>query len=420
MPERLERCVRRVVGQGNDESSAYAICRSSLGLREDGSEDDKDIIRRWMIACTPFGTYQNGDQVGEMTRDRLVDLAAKAKIYPGDVAIYLIVGEGWTPGHIFDLDTAGPADGWGENFKIDPKTGNLLVYAKLHGEAAHYVDEDYVRYLSIGTIEGFNPDGSSRGEVLQHIVLTNEAFDKRTSTTVAASRYKGGEGAVSYFTTALPKKEAAMAEDPKDPDMKKKLEEMEATIAKLQSESEKKDKDLAEMKTLLEEKMTANAELAAANRNLKGDVEKFKTNPKLTEAVETIKSQERQLLAGKVRRLVTKGVQAGQFNLSLVGEPEAGYDHQSDEVVLTWFTTSPFKGSIEKLEFALDTYPKTEFSRRHRTGSPRDGDGSEVSFSSEDRKFLRKHGMTDKAAAAAFKARNLTEFREAMADIKEK
>lgn len=34
MPEKLERCVNKVKKQGKDESSAYAICSSSTGIKK--------------------------------------------------------------------------------------------------------------------------------------------------------------------------------------------------------------------------------------------------------------------------------------------------------------------------------------------------------------------------------------------------
>ena len=43
MPEVLERCVKKVIAEGHDEDSAYAICRSSLGLAADGSDDKKAL-----------------------------------------------------------------------------------------------------------------------------------------------------------------------------------------------------------------------------------------------------------------------------------------------------------------------------------------------------------------------------------------
>jgi hypothetical protein len=41
MPPALERCVQQVMGKGKDQSSAYAICRTSMGLQADGSQDEE-------------------------------------------------------------------------------------------------------------------------------------------------------------------------------------------------------------------------------------------------------------------------------------------------------------------------------------------------------------------------------------------
>jgi hypothetical protein len=43
MPEVLERCVEKVMGEGHDKESAYAICRTSLGLAADGADDKKEL-----------------------------------------------------------------------------------------------------------------------------------------------------------------------------------------------------------------------------------------------------------------------------------------------------------------------------------------------------------------------------------------
>lgn len=408
------------------------------------SELDRDgILRRWMIACTPFGKYQNGDDEGDMDRDRLLEIVRRYNKYKRNVPIYLVVGEGVSQGHVFDLDTAGPADGWAEQLKIDGATGNLLAFVKLHGEAARWVDQDYVRELSIGTIHGQNPDGSEQGEILQHLVLTNEAFDKNTSTSVAASRYKGGEGAVSYFTTALPKpKEASMADDDTRTDEEKEKEidelkarlaaledkdneirELKAQLAKLQGEEEDPDeKDKTELKLLLQEKTIKMAKMTSESatkiRSLEADVKKLRSNPTHTKMVEKFKDQALQLRAEKIRRLVKGGVMSGQFNLDHIGgEPEDTYDHPSDTAVLSWFAGSCFKDSISNLEHDLEMMPKKKFYQRVHSGNPGNGNVA-VSFSDEDRAFIRSHGSTPEAVEAGLKARDFTEFKEQMAALK--
>jgi len=43
MPAILDRCVMHVMAKGHDKSSAFAICRSSLDLKEDGTDDMKEM-----------------------------------------------------------------------------------------------------------------------------------------------------------------------------------------------------------------------------------------------------------------------------------------------------------------------------------------------------------------------------------------
>src|SRR5262245_1829190 len=100
MPEILHRCVEHVMGQGPDESSAYAICRSALDLKEGATEIDEDEMKKRadnemakrnlyngptytksMVVCTPFGEYVNGEQEGIMSKRRLAALAANFEKY---------------------------------------------------------------------------------------------------------------------------------------------------------------------------------------------------------------------------------------------------------------------------------------------------------------------------------------------------
>lgn len=44
MPKKLERCVKKVMKQGKDKSSAYAICSESTGWKK--GKDNKWIKRK--------------------------------------------------------------------------------------------------------------------------------------------------------------------------------------------------------------------------------------------------------------------------------------------------------------------------------------------------------------------------------------
>src|SRR6266478_1906355 len=112
MPPALEACVRHVMSQGKDQSSAWAICRSSMGLMSDGSEDKKDTgmsaeqaisrastamqfqngpsLVKEMTVCGPMGKFVNGDQKGVMDKARLSGIVSNFKKYPRQVPVFLL------------------------------------------------------------------------------------------------------------------------------------------------------------------------------------------------------------------------------------------------------------------------------------------------------------------------------------------
>src|SRR5262245_34115883 len=135
MPEILHRCVEEVMGKGHSEQSAYAICRTSLGLSEDGSQDDKEsnipdaemrtrvlsamtkaefgsypVIKKKIPLCEAVGEYVNGDQEGRLSLPLFKRLVENFRKHPRQVPVYLIVGSP-NPGHPEDLDQR-LADGW--------------------------------------------------------------------------------------------------------------------------------------------------------------------------------------------------------------------------------------------------------------------------------------------------------------------
>ena len=97
MPETLDRCVIDVQAKGHSEASAYAICRASLGLMSDGTEDEKaveidpdemkrrvemalafqkgPVLRKRMMIASPIGEFQNGPSQKEtIGRERLAEI----------------------------------------------------------------------------------------------------------------------------------------------------------------------------------------------------------------------------------------------------------------------------------------------------------------------------------------------------------
>lgn len=348
--------------------------------------------RKRMVVARPIGKFINGDQRGVMDKKRLTGLADNFKKYPRQVPVYAL-GD-----HVTSLDERLP-DGWVEGVEVTPD-GELVADVKLHGQAVALVLNDLIRGASIGTIQGASPDGTAQGEVLQHILLTNEPFIKGLN--IAASQPKGGELAALFFT-ALPKKEASMA-DEKVIEENARLKD-EIAALKAMSPDEKVAAQLTETQALLSEKIREVAELTASNENLKRDVEKFKSPKAIEELNKTIQMQDRQLRAEKVRRLVRSGVERGQFNRAFVGcEPKTGYDHPSDEMVLSWFKGhEKFKGSVERLEIILDSMPEVRLRREYGSGEPLEAEA--VTVTAQDEEFIRSQGMNPEKVKAAMKAK---------------
>jgi hypothetical protein len=134
------------MAKGHSESSAYAICRTSLGLKSDGTEDDKDpgisdeqmkarveialqfrngpSLIKDMTICGPMGRFVNGDQKGVMSRSRLSALAERFKKFKRQVPIFL------EEDHPETNNAATPV-GWVEGLRM--VGDDLVARVKLHG-----------------------------------------------------------------------------------------------------------------------------------------------------------------------------------------------------------------------------------------------------------------------------------------------
>lgn len=345
--------------------------------------DASPVVRKWIPISMAVGKYVNGDQTGTLSQDRLKHLIANFNKYPRQVPIYLLPGKP-DPDHPDDLDKW-LADGWIEGLRLDG--GVLMGDANLHGAAAAAVNSDSVRGASIGTIQGSAYDGSEIGEVLEHVVLTNQPFVKGLN--IAASLAKGGERVASYFT-ALPK-EAKMA-DKKKPDPAASADDGGVNF-----------KERAEaLEAIVREKDDTIVELTASRDNLLKEVEQFKANPQLAEAVTRMKGMERQLRAEKVRRLVNALCADGQ----VVRETVKWAFADSDETVLAGFETGDFKGKIELLEFARKTFPKQR-TRNFVSG----GDAGDVSeMTAEESEAAKKAGKDPKTLSK--KTLTMSEWKE--------
>jgi len=494
MPAALEKCVLKVKAQGHPESNAYAICRSAMGLAQDGSRDEEAaetvpddetiekgiqalglaaipkrrdvspesgprdygnvpfadptnkkypidteehiraawnyihkahnaaqydaaavakiksrIVSAWkrvidkagppsamqamdaptivkrIPICVAVGKYVNGPQKGAITRARLQGLVDNFKKYPRQVPIYLLTGKP-DPEHPEDLDSRW-ADGWVEALSMEGDT--LMALANLHGDAATAVESDAVRGSSIGTdLSASDYDGTPIGEILEHVVLTNQPFVKNMN--IAAALARGGEKVACYFTAL---KEAPVADPKKKPDPAAGADDGSVNF---------KEKSEA-LKTIVDQQLETIEELTASRDNLLKEVETYRENPQLQEAVTQMRQMKRQLLSEKIRRLVNRMCENGQ----VVRDTVKWAFGDSDETVLAGFENGPFKGNIELLEFALQTYPKQRF-RTYTTGMPIDGDATSA-FTPEQATAIKSEGK-DPEVVAALQAKKVTSY----------
>jgi len=354
--------------------------------------------RKKMIVARPIGKFVNGDQKGVMDSKRLMMLAENFAKYRREVPVYAM-GD-----HVESLDERLP-DGWVEGLEVNG-LGELVADVKLHGNAVAYVLDDLIRGASIGTVQGKNPDGTAQGEVLQHLHLTNDPFIKGLN--IAAAQIKGGESAELFFS-ALISEEADVA------DQSEEITRLKDEVAALKAM--KADETLAAKMTstaaLLAEKVREVAELTASNENLKVDVERFKSPQAIDELQLQLKAEQRQNRASKVRRLVGEGVSDGQFSVALVGHPKSGWNHPSDELVLSWFKQSIFKDSFERLDVMLETMPKLQMRRTFGAGESHED--ATATMSDEQKEFIRKQGQDPDRVLAAMKAKNVKEYSAATA-----
>jgi hypothetical protein len=404
--------------RGEDESSAWAICRSSLGLNQDGTEDSKKVkmpedelriraeseiskrrygegpvLRKNMVVAQAIGEYVNGDQEGDLDEKKLRKIASNYKKYPRQVPIYAL-GD-----HVEDLDQRLP-DGWVEDAWIN-SDGDLEIDAKIHGEAVAYVVGDRIRGASIGAQEGKDYDGTSIGPVLHHVLLTNSPFIKGLN--IAAAIAKGGSPVVLHFT-ALPEKK--MLDKDKKEDLERKAKGGEGVEFKDQNEA---------LEVLLTESRGEIRELNATVENLKQELSELRKESDNNPSDKENRQLKQQVLAMRVRELVKRGVDAGQFT----HEEVTGYDNTSDSVTLAWFKNSIFENDVNILKQNLKTRPKKTMRREFSSGTGFKDTDDEQGYSAEDKENIREQGKDPEKLVHAKKgAMSLTQFKRHRAAMK--
>ena len=318
-----------------------------------------------------------------MTRKRLQRLVDNFSAYPRQVPIFML-------GDHPETNDQEPPVGWVERLYL---SGDELLMArvKLHGPGASAVGGDLIRGASIYTVQGKDYDGSPIGEILKHVLLTNEPFYKDLN--IAASRIPGGESAVCVFT-ALSSREAAMAENDKTkgspPDKDKQRVDPtqdEPTVAAMKA----KDEEIVALK----------AKLLTAEEGIEELKEKLDAKPVDSEKEEQavrLKAAEYKLDALEIRELVAKGLSSGTIKPSWCkGFNEGGYNG-----TMSWFKASRFVGDKKLLAWAVENNPPMyRMGRTFASGSP--GEDSAVVLTSEDRALIRKMKLSAEAVEAAMK-----------------
>lgn len=426
MPAELDRCVAQVMARPDfepredttAEESAFAICRSSLGLADDGSQDVKDldledhdirrkveeemmrsgfstrpILRKKIPIASAIGKFVNGPMKGELILDVLKTLVENQSKHKRQIPIYLVTGKP-NSDHPEDLDER-LADGWVEGIEIQGR--DLIADVKLHGDAAVAVTNDQVRGASIGTIAGADYKGNSIGYVLEHVILTNSPFIKGMN--IAASDKKGGRKIAWYFTNF--KKEAKMAD--KDEDRKK-----EPDLASLMERNTALD-------CLIQEKEKTIRELTESNENLTEELKVRQENQDLELSLKENRKLQRRVDALRIRELVALGIGRGQFRKDQVAGHEGG-DARSDEVTLAWFKNSIFGGDLQKLDFALKTFPRLEMNRRYVSGAP--GEQEHDGYSSEEQERIKKLGKDPLILSKTRGAKNFSDYKRLREEAK--
>jgi len=345
------------------------------------------VIHKEAVIAHAGTNFKNGDQEFDLTVEEMDEMVANFTAHPRQVPILFRGDHALGPEHA-DM----PASGWVEGIK---RVGNdLVAYLKIIGDAAVAVLNDTFRNVSIGAYQPPDLHGNNVGWRLDHLLITNAGFFSDTN--IAARARSGGGPSLLYLTAA---KEAHVAENPEKSKAAAQADDPDVLTMKA---------DLEAAQELLAEKEKAVRELSESNEDLTRELKERQKNSDLELAVKENKALLRQVTAGKIRELVSLGVDRGQF----VREKVKGYDggdDRSDALTLAWFKNSIFEGDMEKLKFALKTFPKTEMRRTFASGAP-EGDGAE-GYAPDKQEQIRASGHDPELLAKVRGASNLTDYK---------
>lgn len=410
MPAVLDKCVREVVGRGHSEQSAFAICRTTLGLLSDGTEDALDTgiteeqmrakletalafqngpaLIKEMVVAKPIGKFINGpDQKGTLDAKRIDGMVQNFKKYPRQVPIYLEKSHE-------EARTKPPADGWAE--AVRREGGDMVVRAKLLGRAAEVVGSDRVRLASIGSKQESAYDGTRIGEVLDHIVISNKSYIKDLN---IAALDKSGDGLCVYLTDFT---EAPMAKEEKE------TKELSLAEVEAKHKDEIKSKD-DEIRELREKQM----ELIAAKDSLQEQLDNVKADPEVEELKLTVAKQQLVNESLEIAMLIEDGLQRGVLKAAWC----AGYKDRKKGILhtQTWFKGHPFwSGKLDLLKHYVEKGEALyRVGKTYSAGSP--PEPSELTLTSADKDQVRALGHDPDELLAAIKAPDYKSYQAAIA-----
>lgn len=417
MPAVLEACVRKVMDQGHDESSAFAMCRASLDLKE--GEDGKDLpdmpdeelearlkrnpeygkpkaataapaepvvaaampppapsFTKDIIVARAGRNFVNGKTAFDLKTSEIDEIIKNFTALGKQVPLLL------TDDHVFGpKKSAIPAAGWVESMYRDGNDWHAVC--KFVGAAAELVHNDQFRGVSIGTVYARDVHGREVGEALDHLLITNTPFFNNLN--IAASESAASAGRVRYIcATEAQEKEPAMA-DPVTP---------EAIEAAAKAAATPRDEDIVRM-------TRENMELAEENGRLKSQLKDYASPAEKKELVEQVLALKEIAFVAQVRALVHRGLSEGRF-APIWCKGYEGKDALDNAGTIRWFRASKFynanlpnadEQAFHFLRFASETYPVLyRMGQTHASGTPMPGIGRPFTMSTEEKQALKARG----------------------------
>ncbi len=376
------------------------------------------VLVKDMVVAHAGKNLKNGKDTFDLTTEALDRMVRNFAEQQRQVPVYL-------GGEHFEDRADRLADGWVSALRRDGD--DLVAEVKLHGVAAVAVNDDLVRGISIGTVLGKDVHGKTIGDVLDHLLITNQPFF--TDLNIAASDQQAGdEGRVVYLTACSTKedtpmaksatalKKAALAEHPEDEE--NKLEEHpEDHRPDLQDEDEDELAEHPDDEFPEEEFTRANFKrlkklLRKLNRKMLGLEAEKETLDEHLKAKRGLMTEDKQKLALRVKRLETERdaqtirevVREGLERLTLKGAWVKGYKGEETDGglgTLDWLKTSRFADVMNPLDIksALRTLkyqvfkgtPIAKLDQEYPAGQQ----PGTTALSSDDHETLRTLGMDE-------------------------